>query len=86
MEKDHSKFQAILDEHHIWPTEYIFKFVVLAGQVDELANILDDERIVLKPSSKGKYIRVTLQTIMNSSNEVIKVYEKVGQMEGVIAL
>jgi hypothetical protein len=86
MEKDNSRFKALLDEHHIWPTNYIFKFVVLAGQVDELTNLLDDERVVLRPSRQGKYICATLQTLMKSSQEVINVYEKVGSIDGIISL
>lgn len=86
MEKDYSRFKAILEEHHIWPAEYMFKFVVLANQVDELTNLLNDDRVVLKPSRKGKYISVTLETMMNSSQEVISIYEKVGTLEGIIKL
>lgn len=86
MEKDNSKFKALLDEHHIWPTLYTFKFVVLSEHVKDLTNLLDDKRVVLKSSSRGKYFSVTLEATMNSSQEVINIYEKVGKLEGVISL
>jgi putative lipoic acid-binding regulatory protein len=86
MEQDRLKFKALLDEHHIWPTTYTFKFVILAEQVKELKDLLNDDRVVLKSSSRGKYFSVTLEAVMSSSLEVISIYEKVGTMDGVISL
>ncbi len=86
MEQNNLKFKALLDEHHIWPTPYVFKFVVLANQVDELTNLLNEKSIFLTPSRKGKYISVTLEKTMNSSQEVVNIYEKVWAIEGIISL
>jgi hypothetical protein len=80
------RFKALLDEHHLWPTEYLFKFVVLAEQVQELKDILLNEELSFRSSKNGKYISVTLEKIMNSSSEVMTIYEKVWEVKGIISL
>lgn len=80
------KFKALLDEHHIWPTKYMFKFIVESEKVNQVIDILDSEEVSVKHSRKGKYASVSMYTQMASSDEVMSVYEKIYQVEGVISL
>jgi putative lipoic acid-binding regulatory protein len=48
--------------------------------------LLEDHIIEQKPSKNGKYTSLTSRKILNSSDEVIAVYQKVSQIEGVITL
>jgi uncharacterized protein len=76
----------LLDNEYDWPAKYIFKFVVLASQINQLKQLVGDEGISMKMSSKGKYISLTIKRVMNSSLEVVEFYEKVYVIEGIITL
>lgn len=80
------EFRAILDQEHQWPGWYLFKFIVPRGKEDQVTALLPDAQTSIKASSKGKYRSVTAKMMMLSSQEVVDIYEKVGQIEGVIAL
>ncbi len=86
MSTEIERFKALLDEHHIWPTEYLFKFVILAEQIEELKYILLEEDLSIKPSKNGKYVSVSLEKVFNSSHEVILIYEKAWTIKGIISL
>jgi uncharacterized protein len=78
--------KQLLDNEYIWPSKYIFKFVVRADKLKELKEIVGEEGLSEKESSKGKYISLTIVRNMSSSEEVINFYEKVYVIEGIIAL
>jgi hypothetical protein len=79
-------FKEKLDNEHKWPTTYMFKFVVPSTKVSELKAILSTETLQAKPSKNGKYVSFTLKKYMNSSDEVVEIYMKTKQIEGLIAL
>ena len=83
---DLNKFKDLLKEHHEWPCDYTFKFIVPVASEQDLENILKDHEISKKNSTKGNYLSVTSKKTMNSEEEVMKVYEAVSQIEGVISL
>lgn len=78
--------KLVLDETVKFPTEYYFKFIVPAGEIDKMLNILNGAKIEKKPSSAGKYISVSGKKIVKSSDEVISVYQKAATIKGVISL
>jgi hypothetical protein len=83
----HAKFRALLDEEYAWPTDYHFKFIVPVGQIDALQQLLNTTaRIEVRLSRNNRYASVSVRMKMSSSQEVIYVYEKVGGLEGLIAL
>ena len=83
----HAKFRALLDEEYIWPTDYHFKFIVPVAQVDALQALLNTTaRIKVRLSRNNRYASVSAHMKMSSSQEVVYVYEKVGEIEGLIAL
>lgn len=86
-EKD---IKALLNNNHDWPTVYTFKFIV-KGDLDKIALVQDlfnseTAQISMRESSKGNYISVTAKEVMNSAQEILDVYTKAKQIEGLIAL
>lgn len=79
-------FRIKLDQHHTWPSVYIFKFIVPIGKEVELKSLFPLYITTDKLSTQGNYISVTLQMMMDSSDAVIEVYERVSKIEGLIAL
>lgn len=78
--------KELLDNEYTWPAEYTYKFVVTADKLQDLKNIVGNEGLSEKASSKGKYISLTIVRKMNSSKDVVEFYEKVYVIEGIITL
>ena len=79
-------FQKKLDDHYAWPSLYIFKFIVPKGKENELEQLFPGHEISRRESAKGNYSSFTIQMMCSSSENVIRVYEMVEQVEGLIAL
>lgn len=80
------KLKLLLDESYEWPSEFIFKFIVPIDQLPHILNILQSFSIEEKSSKGGKYMSVTAKKILHSSDEVLKVYESVKVIKGIISL
>lgn len=78
--------KAALDAYQTWPTIYVFKFIVPQGQLSHLLALLDGLPISTRDSSTGRYTSVTIELPMQSSTEVIAVYERVVAVEGLMAM
>ena len=81
-----SSFKSKLDQHHSWPSLYIFKFIVPFEKVDELKSLFPQYPVSEKASSKGRYVSITMQVLAHTSDSVIKIYELASKIEGLIAL
>jgi uncharacterized protein len=82
-----ANFRQLLDSQVEWPSEYLFKFIVPKRQLDEMKNIFDkEEQLVVRASSKGKYLSVTARVMVDSSDDVIAIYTAAGAIEGIISL
>jgi len=79
-------FRDKLDKQHIWPGDYLFKFVVPSEKSADFLAIFPHESFHSKKSSGGKYISHTLRKKMNSGDEVIAIYHAASKVEGIIAL
>ena len=64
----------------------MFKFIVPSGMENEIQSLLPNNEMVLKSSSKGKYVSATIKAMMPDSQSIIDIYEKAAKIEGVIAL
>ena len=69
-----------------FPALYMFKFIVPKGKESEIGALLPNNEMVLKPSSQGKYVSVTIKSMMPNSQSIIDIYEKAASIKGVIAL
>ena len=87
MEQDWiNSFREKLDKHYAWPSVYLFKFIVPAGKEQEVKKLFPLHNTTEKLSKNGKYISVTIQMMMPSSDSVIDVYVRAAEIEGLIAL
>ena len=81
-----NSFRQKLDQHYAWPSLYVFKFIVPAGQEDAVKKLFPKHIPSEKHSKQGNYTSVTVQMMMPSSEAVVHVYEQASAIEGLIAL
>lgn len=88
MEKktDIAAFKEKLESSGQFPMLYMFKFIVPMGRENEIGVLFPKNEIILKPSSGGKYISTTIQVMMDSADQIIDIYRKASEIEGVISL
>jgi uncharacterized protein len=86
MEDNYSTFRERLNNNHIWPSLYMFKFIVPKGKEMEISKLFPKNEVETKESSSGNYISLTTKVMISSSDEVIRIYEEAQKVEGVIAL
>ena len=79
-------FKEKLESFGTFPMPYLFKFIVPFGKESEIAAIFPKEEVVLKPSSGGTYISITIHMQVDSADQVIELYEMAAQIDGVISL
>jgi len=79
-------FRQKLDQQYNWPALYMFKFIVPRGKEQGIKKLFPKNDILEKLSTKGNYSSLTIQMMLNSSEEVIRIYTEANQVEGVIAL
>lgn len=79
-------FRESLEQHYSWPALYTFKFIVPRGKEEELRVLFPRHEISEKESAGGKYVSLTIRMMVNSSEAVILVYERVQNIEGIISL
>ncbi len=84
---DYTTFAERLDTAHNWPCEYTFKFIVPREEAGQVQDMFDPETSLRKVASRtGKYISVTAERVMHSSEQVIDIYKKAATIQGVIML
>ncbi len=86
MDKTTIEFQKNLEAIHTFPTMYMFKFIVLEDKKALVEALFPRHEVKSKPSSKGKYISITAEIMMGSSQSIIDIYKKAHEIEGIIAL
>lgn len=86
MSWDEQAFKEKLEGTHSFPGAYTFKFIVATEKQEAVENLIDGAEVSLKPSSGNKYVSVTLNSEMQTGDEVIDVYKRAKQIEGLIAL
>ena len=79
-------FREKLDQHYAWPSLYMFKFIVPAGQEDAVKKLFPKHVASEKRSTRGRYTSVTVQMMMPSSDAVVSVYVQASAIDGLIAL
>jgi putative lipoic acid-binding regulatory protein len=86
----YERFHKQLEESQNWPGLYMFKFIVKSGshQIDKLKDLFNNpnEGVSLVNSSKKKFQSLTITIEMKSPQEVIAIYKKASEFEGVIIL
>lgn len=85
-ESEANQFKRLLDAQNDWPAEFIFKFIVPKEQLAALKEILDGYQLKTKASRNGNYLAVTLKPVMESSEEVIRIYRRASEIKGIVSL
>lgn len=76
------KLEATMD----FPALYMFKFIVTEDKKEQVERLFQGTELIVKPSSKGKYVSVTAKVMMPTSDRIIEVYQEAHKIEGLIAL
>ena len=85
-EFDKQNFKEKLEASGEFPQLYMFKFIVPSGKENEVAALFPKHEVSTKASSGGKYVSTTVQAMMKSADQIIKIYEEAGEIEGLISL
>ncbi len=83
------KIRESLNHIHVWPSLYMFKFIVptVSDGFEKLKNAFsDDVDLMTRQSKNGKYTSVTIKVVMLNAEEVFDKHEEVSKIEGVISL
>ncbi len=86
MEDSLLSLQAKLDEFYRWPSSYVFKFIAPMARVDELTELFRGKPFKTRFSRTAKYVSITAEWEVGSSEEVISFYRRAKNIRGVIAL
>lgn len=87
----YAKLKTQLQDTSIWPSEYLYKFIVPSdqGKIDQIQAIFDNMGAVIstRESKKGTYTSVSINVKMKSPDSVIEKYKEASQkVEGIISL
>lgn len=72
-----------------FPYVYMFKFIIKAdNKTMALVEVIfdDDTEIIQKQSAKGNFISITVKQVVMNVDEIIAIYEKAAEIEGVMSL
>lgn len=86
----YEKLKKKLDESNIFPTEYLFKFIVSTHEekIKQVEDLFDFKgAIITKTLSKtGKFTSVSIHVIMKNADDIISIYVDAEKIEGIISL
>jgi len=90
-EEFYKKLKDQLIESTSWPSEYLYKFIVLsdASKIVQIENLFNNTGAVIntKESKNGKYTSVSINVVMKDPDAVILKYiEVTNKIEGVISI
>ena len=90
IEEFYTKLKSELEKTTVFPTEYLYKFILHTGE-DKKAAIravfaTTTATIEEKPSSSGKYTAYSIRLKVQNPDEVIAYYKEAGKIEGIISL
>lgn len=86
MSWDIEGFKQKLESEHAFPGPYTFKFIVPKAGLKEVAKLAEGVALKERASREGNYSSVTFKLILDTSEDVVKVYEEAFKIEGCIAL
>lgn len=89
-EEFYQSFRAKLEENHKFPEDYLYKFIFPNDneKLTELYKIFDGLRYTIstRESKNGKYISTSILVFVMDANQVISLYKKVAEIDGVVML
>lgn len=90
-EEFYKKLKVQLEDTNTWPSEYLYKFIVLSkgDKIKQIEDLFDNTGAVINTteSKNGKYTSVSINVVMKDPDAVIDKYKEVAaNIEGVISL
>ena len=79
-------FKKTLDQEYNFPCEYSFKFIVKNDFKEDVISLLSESKKNNKISKKGKYVSITLSSIMKNADEIVYIYDKASKINSIISL
>lgn len=86
MEEQIQSFRIKLEAVTVWPSLYMFKFIVPAEEQDKVKEIFSSHEVKERPSRNGKYVSLTINMLANSAEQIIEKYLETYKIKGIIAL
>jgi len=81
-----AKLKSLLEEESEWPLKYTFKFIVPSDKIVTLRDKINASTYEEKPSKTGKYVSFTYIFEAKNADEILAIYNKVSDIEGIISL
>ena len=79
-----------LEKNHSFPEDYLYKFIIENNQekLTEIYKVFDGTKntFTTRESSNGKYISCSILCFVLDADQVIKLYQEVAKIQGVIML
>ncbi len=86
----YERLRTELDNSNTWPAEYLFKFIVptTAQNVLEVENAFNNIGAIIKTtaSKTGKFTSISIDVTMNSGADIIKKYQQLSNIKGIVSL
>ncbi len=86
----YDRLRTELDNTNVWPSEYLFKFIVPTDKekIELVEKAFDGigAIIVTKKSKTAKYTSISIDVQMQSAQHIIDKYLEVSTVEGIISL
>ena len=76
----------LLDEDSNWPLDYLYKFIVPSGQVDQVKALFPPGVVSVRQSRTGKYQSVSATLSLPDSGSVLEIYRRAALIPGLMAL
>ena len=79
-----------LTDHHDFPEDYLFKFIIPTDQakLTEIYKVFDGIKFTLgnRESKNGEYTACTSNAFVLDADQVVNIYQEIAKIEGVILL
>lgn len=74
-----------------FPSVYMFKFILSSdnqkiAQIEALFDNTDNPDISIRPSSRGRYVSITIKQMVQNVEYIINIYKQVAKIPGVIMM
>ncbi len=81
-----ASFQETLDAFYDWPCTFTFKFIVSRSDFPAILDLFADDAVRTRHSSRGRYVALTVERQVASSDEVVDVYRQAWGVASVMPL
>ena len=95
MDKKTTEFYIRLKEelninNKVWPAKYLYKFIVPSEKekIEAIDKAFDSMGAIIdtRQSKTGKFTSVSVDVVMPNADEIIKKYQELSTIEGIISL